>query len=127
MFRTMTLVVAFFVLVAASGCGAIVVAGATGVAVAYYMGEGRKAYDADVNHATDAVRQVIKDMNLVLIREKEDGGGREIVTRTTADEQITFTMKTLTPKTTELRVRVGYLGNQARTNTIFDSVDKALK
>jgi hypothetical protein len=127
MFKIIALITAFLALTATGGCAVLAAAGAAGVGTAYYMGEGRKVYDADVKSTADAARRTIKDMNLHLISDNSDAVGGEIVARTVQDEKVTFAFKWVTPKTTELRVRVGVIGNERLTNTIYDAVDKALK
>ncbi|OHB57671.1 MAG: hypothetical protein A2173_04625 [Planctomycetes bacterium RBG_13_44_8b] len=107
-------------LVAAVGVGAI-------GTVAYIKGD-LEAYEAEtVSTVFDATKMAASELGLTITKEYKDVLYAEIIARDSEDRKTTIKIKGTSPQTTKLSIRVGILGNEARSSFIYQKIHDRLK
>ena len=109
------------------GCFAAAVGvGAVGT-VAYIKGD-LEAYEAEnVSTVYDAAKKAASELGLTVTKEYKDVLSAEIIARDSEDRKTTIKIKATSPKTTKLSIRVGILGNEARSSFIYQKIHDNLK
>jgi Protein of unknown function (DUF3568) len=103
-----------------SGCAALLVGAAAGAGgAAYVQGELRMTEPVALEAAQRAAEQAMKDLKLAVIKRQQDGLSGAIEGRTAGDQKVTIKTKRLTAKSTEIRVRVGLLGDETMSRQIL--------
>lgn len=103
-----------------SGCAALLVGAAAGAGgAAYVQGELKMTEAVALDAAQRAAEQAMKDLKLAVIKRQQDGLSGVIEGRTAADQKVTIKTKRLTVKSTEVRVRVGLLGDETMSRQIL--------
>ncbi|MCX7871888.1 MAG: DUF3568 domain-containing protein [Verrucomicrobiae bacterium] len=96
-----------------SGCAAVVVgAGAGAGAYAYSKGELQSAEAASLDKVYKAVEKTVAEMNFVLESKSKDALVGEVICKGAGDKTIKIKLKFITDKTTEIRIRVGFWGDE---------------
>lgn len=103
-----------------SGCAALLVGAAAGAGgAAYVQGELKVTEPVAVEAAQRAAEQAMKDLKLAVIKRQQDGLSGVIEGRTAGDQKVTIKTKRITVKSTEIRVRVGLLGDETMSRQIL--------
>jgi len=103
-----------------TGCAALLVGAAAGAGgAAYVQGELKVTEAVALDAAQRAAEQAMKDLKLAVIKRQQDGLSGVIEGRTAADQKVTIKTKRLTVKSTEVRVRVGLLGDETMSRQIL--------
>jgi len=130
MMRKLVVGTLLVIALASGGCELFVAGAAAGAAgaagVAYVRGEGRKAYDADLETAFDAAVKAVRDLSFQLHKRVLDRSGGEITARTALDDSVQIQVLPVTRNATEVRVRVGTFGDKRVTSMIFEALEKRL-
>ena len=122
--RRIIAVLAVVCLLVSSGCAALAV-GAAGVAgVIYVRGEGRKVYDGDLESAFEVAVRAVRDLGIDLKKRTIDKTGAKIEAETALEDSVTVRLVRVTPKTTEIRIRVGTFWDKRVTDLIFQALDR---
>jgi hypothetical protein len=107
-------------LVAAVGVGAV-------GTVAYIKGD-LETYEAEnVSTVFDAAKKAAGELDLTVTKEYKDVLYAEIIARDSEDRKTTIKIKGTSPKTSKLSIRVGILGNEARSSYIYQKIHDKLK
>jgi hypothetical protein len=109
-------------LVAASGCVAIVAAGAGAGSVAYLRGELRGSVAADIGSTQRAAEQVVAAKGLIQVSAESDDLSGEIIARTADDTRVRIGLKKSGERITEVRVRVGVFGDEVLSRDLFEAI-----
>jgi hypothetical protein len=103
-----------------TGCAALLVGAAAGAGgAAYVQGELKLTEPVALDAAQRAAEQAMKDLKLAVIKRQQDGLSGVIEGRTAGDQKVTIKTKRLTVKSTEVRVRVGVLGDETMSRQIL--------
>ncbi len=103
-----------------TGCAALLVGAAAGAGgVAYVSGELRMTEAVAIETAQRAGERAMSDLKLAVIKRQQDGLTGVIEGRTSADQKVTIKTKRITAKSTEIRVRVGVLGDETMSRQIL--------
>jgi hypothetical protein len=103
-----------------TGCAALLVGAAAGAGgAAYVQGELKVTEAVALDAAQRAAEQAMKDLKLAVIKRQQDGLSGVIEGRTAGDQKVTIKTKRLTVKSTEVRVRVGVLGDETMSRQIL--------
>ncbi|MCK9240870.1 DUF3568 family protein [Desulfocurvus sp.] len=121
-----TLVLGFAALAALSGC-MVVAAGALagGGTYAYVSGWGEQTYNVDVADAYDASLRACSALGLY-VEEKSRSLSDASVSAKDGDTPVWIKMKSLNPKVTQVRIRVGYLGDEPATQRVHQALRNQL-
>jgi hypothetical protein len=112
-----------------AGCGAAVVGGAAAAgagAVAYSQGKLDTKKPAAVPVVQEATLEALSDMNLPVTSQRGDAGSGQVQSRFSDGTDITIDLKSAGNQVTEVGIRVGKFGDQARSQQILDNINKHL-
>lgn len=113
-------------LIATTGCGAVMVGGAAAVGTyAYIKGESVTTFKADVKTGFDASRQALEAMSIPILREKRDAVSGHVIGRL-ADHQVTITLTQVEPDLVSVGVRVGVWGDENASRRILRAIGQRL-
>lgn len=106
-----------------SGCAAVVVgAGAGAGAYAYKAGEMKSVLDASMDNTWKAVEKTVQEMGFVVETKMKDALAAKVEARGANDKKITIKLRSLTSKTTEVRIRVGLFGDELYSQQILQKI-----
>jgi hypothetical protein len=108
--------------IATTGCvTAVVASGAVGT-VAYVRGALRTNVDANVQRTAKAADRAVASLGLVAVSSKSDSLTGEIIARTSDDTRVVIALRSITPTTTQIDIRVGTFGDRNFSNRILDEI-----
>lgn len=110
-----------------SGCIlAAVGAGAAGT-VAYVKGdlEVMEAKNLDTVYA--ASKKALEDLELSVIQDNKDKMGATLVSRDSQDKKVTIKLTAVGDESTEISIRLGTFGNEAKAAMIYNKIKENLK
>lgn len=114
------------VLLAGSGCVAFLAGGAGAGTMAYLRGEMSSAEDVPLVRARAAARTALTGLGYPITSSSEDKGIRAtFVARKDAETNVHVTVERITDSATQVKIRVGLLGDQAVSKLILDRMRKA--
>jgi len=103
-----------------SGCAALLVGAAAGAGgVAYTQGELKNTESVALSTAHRAAERAAKDLKFAVLKSQLDGLGGLIEARTASDQKVTIKTKQVAAKATEVRIRVGLLGDETASRQIL--------
>lgn len=106
-----------------SGCAALLVGAAAGAGgVAYTQGELKNTESVALNAAHRAAERAAKDLKFAVLKSQLDGLNGLIEARTVSDQKVTIKTKQVAPKATEVRIRVGLLGDEGASRQILSRI-----
>jgi len=109
-----------------TGCAALVVGGATAVGTyTYVAGQLKKTYNANLEATYAATVAGCKSIGLPVLEESKQLSQASVKTKD-GDRDVWITLKTQSSTTTEVAVRVGYLGDEVTSRRIHDAIGSKL-
>ena len=103
-----------------TGCAALLVGAAAGAGgMAYSQGELRNTESVALADAHKAAERAVKDLKFAVIKSQVDGLAGVIEARTASDQKVTIKTKQVAAKSTEVRIRVGLLGDEAASRQVL--------
>lgn len=112
-----------------SGCQLLLLgAGAAAGAgtVAYLQGELKTNLDAPLANALKASEDALKETGHSIIERTEGTGKGKLVARGAGDKRVEVNLRVLTPKATEIGIRVGTFGDEALSRQLLEKIQKRL-
>jgi len=106
----------------AIGAGAAAGAGT----VAYLKGELKANVDAPLAQAQKAAEEARKEMQYTVVERTEAVARGKIVAKGAGDKRIEVSLRRLTPKATEIGIRVGVFGDEALSRQVLQAIQKRL-
>ncbi|MBP1684399.1 MAG: hypothetical protein H6Q33_542, partial [Deltaproteobacteria bacterium] len=88
-------------------------------AVAYSRGQLRSVQETRFERAWDAAQDAMRDLGFVVTHQEKDPDSAKLLARTKDNEEVEIHLKEETTTVTEIRIRVGWLGNEALSNVIL--------
>jgi hypothetical protein len=110
----------------ASGCVAVVAAGAAGAGVAWVRGALETNLETDLDRAYRASQEAVRELEFAPISERKSGVDAALVARTALDKRIEVIMKRVGDKSTHVSIRVGLFGDEALSLAILDRIKQNL-
>lgn len=110
-----------------AGCiVAAVGAGAAGT-VAYVKGdlEVIEAKKLEVVH--EATVKALKDLELIIIQDTKDKMSATVIARDSQDTKATVKLTAVTDKSTEISIRFGIFGNEAKSTMVYNKIKENLE
>ena len=110
-----------------SGCVlAAVGAGAAGT-VAYVKGDLEVVESKDLDTVYGATKKALEDLELSVIQDTKDKIGATVISRDSQDKKVTIRLTAVTDKSTEISVRFGTFGNEAKSAMVYNKIKENLK
>ncbi|MBU6401731.1 MAG: DUF3568 family protein, partial [Verrucomicrobia bacterium] len=112
-----------------SGCAVLLLgtgAAAGAGTVVYYNGQLRATEDASLDRTWSASQSAMKDLQIAVVEKKKDGLTGYLRGRSSGAKRVTVNLKRKTDQVTEVRVRVGYVGDKVISQQILDQIRKDL-
>ncbi|MCX7872799.1 MAG: DUF3568 domain-containing protein, partial [Verrucomicrobiae bacterium] len=106
-----------------TGCAAVALGAGAGVgAYAYSKGELKSVEAASIDKVFKATEKAVTEMNFVIESKSKDALAGEVVCKGASDKTIKIKLKFVTEKTTEIRIRVGFWGNETFSYQILKKI-----
>ena len=100
----------FTLVIAQSGCVAVVAGAGAGGAVAYVRGDLDTTLGASLSQSIRAANLAVEELQFVKVSETKDAVQATIIARDAADKKIEFYLSSLSEGATSLKIRVGTFG-----------------
>ncbi len=114
-------------LLSLTGCVAMAVTAAVVGGVVFVSGEAGKTYAATVDATHQAALKALDEMDLPVLEQKRDGDGWLLRSRRTTDaKEIAIRITPGQSNTTEVKVRVGVMGDKEYSTRLLLSIEKHL-
>ena len=105
-----------------TGCAAVVVGGAAAVgSFTYVAGQLKKTYNADLDTSFRASLAGCESLVMPILDREKQLSQATIKTQD-GDRDVWITLKTQSSTTTEISIRVGYLGDEQASRRIHDAI-----
>jgi len=104
------------------GCAALVVGAAAGTGVAYFGAELKSNEPVSLDKAWSATEKAVTALQFTPVQRKKDALAAYYEGIGAADKRITIKLKNTGEKVTEVRVRVGTLGDENLSRTILNKI-----
>lgn len=108
-----------------SGC-IVAAAGAGAGAVAYVRGELEANLDKDYARVVEAARKAIGELEFAKVSDNKDALKAVLVARTALDKKVEITITSSGKKLTNIKIRVGLLGDQELSTAVLDKIKSEL-
>lgn len=118
-----------YILINFTGCALFVAGAGAGAGVgayAYSKGELKSVESAPLNKVWDAVEKTVNKMEFVLESKSKDALAGKLIARGANDKKITIELRFVTEKTTEVRIRVGFFGDETYSYQILKTIREYL-
>lgn len=110
-----------------TGCFAILVGAAAGAGgYAWVKGALIMDYDVPLEKLSRAAITGLKQLDLPMVDEKIDRLSGQIVSKTADNQKVVISVKALTEKQSQVKIRVGLFGDQAKSEMILNAIKKNL-
>ena len=108
------------------GCTAALLVGAGAGTVAYLKGDLNAVMSEDVGHIYEAALKALDELEIATTKRQKDALSAVIVGRTIEDKKITIKLKSTKDKLTKLSIRVGIVGDETMSRTIYEQIKQNL-
>ncbi len=108
--------------VLAIGAGAAAGAGT----VAYLKGELKTNVDASLDKTFRAAEDAVKEMAWSITERTEGVARCKVLAKGAGDKRVEVNLRKLTPKATEIGIRVGVFGDEALSRKLLEAIQKRL-
>jgi len=113
--------------VSTSGCALLVIGAAAGAASAVYVkGDLEKNFDGDLKKVHNATLAGLKAQNIFVTQDNLTVREGSILGEFSDGEKVNVSITALTEKSSKVKVRVGVFGNELKSNTIMNAIEKKL-
>jgi len=126
--RKMLVAVLLILGVALSGCAYMVVGAVGATGAAYVIGEDRRVFAYNFDEVYDAALAAVKDdCKLPVYEEKREAVTGTITASLVKGTKVNVTVKFLSAGATEVRIRVGFFGDEDFSNMLFYKIEDRLR
>jgi hypothetical protein len=125
--KMLYLVLVTQIAVLATGCATTAPTGSATAGTVYFMGSAEKTYQANVEKAYKAALDVFEDAGIAPYAKSIDATSARVEGTFTDGKTLKVTMKAVGANVTEVKIRVGTLGDVSRSNFIIEKMNKQLE
>lgn len=100
--------------------------GAAAWGAKYSMGNLKSRESASIDKVYDATLKALDELKLAVLQKNADSMSGKIVARDVADKKITVSLTATTDGQTKLTIKVGMLGDEAKSRLIYEQIKKRL-
>ncbi len=93
----------------------------------YSMGTLKSVEPATIDKVYDATLKALDELKLAVLQKNADSMSGKIVARDVADKKITISLTATTDGNTKLTIKVGLLGDEAKSRLIYELIKKKLQ
>ena len=112
---------------ALAGCVAVAAGASAGAAaVAWVQGQLETTVTADYEKTVEASRAAIKDLEFVKMSDNKDAYSAKLVARTAQDKKVEIELTSNGKKLTDIKIRVGLIGDQPLSLVILEKIKAGL-
>lgn len=122
--RLLAVLVAFWWTATLSGCLLLLGAGAGAGGAVYVMGKLEEEMDGSVPALRRASVAALKYLDMPIIKDKGDKLTAEVKSQTASDQPVWINIKSVTRSRSKVSIRVGYVGDEARSRRILEAIRK---
>jgi len=90
----------------------------------YKMGTLKAVESTSIDKVYGATLKAMEELKLPVLQKSVDSMSGEIVARDVADKKITITLNATTDGMTKLSIKVGMLGDEAKSRLIYEQIKK---
>lgn len=90
----------------------------------YKMGSLKSVESTSIDKVYGATLKAMEELKLPVLQKSVDSMSGEIVARDVADKKITITLNATTDGMTNLSIKVGMLGDEAKSRLIYEQIKK---
>ena len=111
------------------GCALFLIGGGAAAgagAVAYSRGQLRSVQETPFERAWDAAQDAMRDLGFVVTYQEKEPDAGKLLARTKDNEEVEVRLEAESTTVTEIRIRVGWLGNEALSNVILEKIKQHL-
>jgi hypothetical protein len=105
---------------------AVVAGGGAAGSVWYVKGDLAGTLEAGMEKVAKAVERACDDMKLKQISAQHDALTGKFIYRTSNDKKVKIKLKRQTEALTDINIRVGVMGDQTMSQTIYDKIENEL-
>jgi hypothetical protein len=109
-------------LLGTSGCLLLLGAGAGVGGTAFYMGKLEDEVNGSVPKVRHATVAGLKKLEMPIIKDQGDKLSGKVESVTADDQKVWISIDSLAPSRSKVSIRVGYLGNEARSRRILQAI-----
>jgi hypothetical protein len=111
------------------GCALFLIGGGAAAgagAVVYSRGQLRSVQETRFERAWDATQDAMRDLGFVVTYQEKEPDSGKLLARTKDNDEVEIRLTAESTTATEIRIRVGWLGNEALSNVILDKIKQHL-
>ena len=112
--------------VATIGCKTTIVDEGMKTEATYSMGSLEAKLATDIDTAYKAVQASTRELELNTTMATKDALAATVVARDSSDNKITIDLKSITDKSTMLEIRVGVMGDESKSKTIYNKIKQKI-
>lgn len=110
-----------------AGCVAVAVgAGAGAGTYAYVTGKLTATVDAPIDRTFAATKAAMGDLKFSITHDSADALVGQTIARMSDGTEVTIDLKKVTDKTTQVTIRIGMFGDEAKSTATLDAIKKNL-
>jgi hypothetical protein len=110
-----------------TGCAAVVGGGAgAGGTYTYLQGELKRTMEADYDRVWEATNKAVKDMELYVEETKKSSVSAQLKGYLASGDRFVIKLESQEPEFVHVRIRIGTLGDQDRSERIMNEIQKNL-
>ena len=110
-----------------SGCAALVIGGAAGAgSYAYISGELKTNESVSLNRAWNATQKAVKKSGFTVTSKDKDDFYAKLIARGAGDKKLTIKLKKQSDNITEIKIRVGMIGDESMSRLVYDEIKKQI-
>jgi hypothetical protein len=106
-----------------SGCPVVLVGSAAAGAAMYSSGELKTTRNVTLNQSYFAAVRALEDLGVVIVTQEKDGLNGLVIGRGTEEKKIRVSLKKLFDDVTEIRIRIGWLGDELQSRLVFSKME----
>ena len=113
--------------ICSSGCFPLVVGAAAGAGgVIWAKGELQETFKRNLVNVHDATIQSLKDLNILILSDRKDDLTAKLKAQLADGREIRISIEHLTKNSSKLSLRIGVLGDEAKSREILARIHKSL-
>ncbi len=109
-----------------TGCAATITPVAGGGVVTYQYRDLNATLAEDYDKVVEASRRAVKDLEFARVSDNKDAYAARLVVRTALDKKVEITVTNSGKNMTNIKIRVGLVGDQTLSMAIFDKIKAGL-
>lgn len=113
-----------FPLLCLSGCPVALLGGAAAGTVLYSSGTLTSTRNVTLGQSHRAATQALEDLGVIIVSNEKDGLTAVVIGRGTQEKKISIHLKKIFDDVTEIKIRVGWLGDELQSRHIFATMEK---